>query len=70
MEELRNAARGALQQPTPALIPESILSNITVPAAVDQLWQEISTRDNSDHAKVRSYAFYFSLSNAYDPADS
>lgn len=69
MEELRNAARGTLQQPTASLIPESILSNITVPTAVDQLWQELSTHNDSDHAKVQSYVFYLLLFNAYVSVD-
>ncbi|KAL4871128.1 hypothetical protein BDV12DRAFT_38043 [Aspergillus spectabilis] len=51
MEELRIAAREALQQPTVASIPDSALSNITIPVDLDQLWRETSSYTGSDNAK-------------------
>ncbi|KAL4807575.1 hypothetical protein BDV18DRAFT_151568 [Aspergillus unguis] len=49
---LRKAAREAWEQPTTATIPDSVLAEITIPASVDQLWQEISTYKASNHDQV------------------
>ncbi|KAL4787993.1 hypothetical protein BJX76DRAFT_345261 [Aspergillus varians] len=49
---LRKAARDAHQRPTLAPIPDSVLNNTTLPAALDQLWREISAHSGSDKTKI------------------